>query len=397
MKCVSPLVALLGFLSALSAAQEVGGVFKLEQRDGRSALVTPEGKTFVPLGINHLGVALAADANGKKLSTDERAQRLAQMERDLRNWGFNTVGYGAVKEMWSRFPFIAEVSLTRCGHYLPRDRFAYDDVFDPSFHAQVRAKVAALCATTRDNPNCIGYWWTDTPRWDLEIAQRFFGTNWVSTIRALPEAAPGRKRYAEFLRGPGPHDDRAFLRLIARELYAVTAAAFKEHDPKRLLFGERYKLGDHPPEVLAEAAKFVDVLSIQPGPEAGPLPGPGREEREFDATRFDALHRVTGKPIAICDHQVSFRDPAHPVTLWHQFATQAEAADSYERFLRAAFARPYIVGYFRCQYWNQWMPAPRALLKQGLRQTDGQPYAEIVKHVTDINADVLKELLPGVR
>ncbi len=382
----------LSLALVLRAAQNEEGAFKLERRNGREVLVTPEGLTFVPLGINHLNAALAAGKDGGKLSAEERAARLAQMKRDLRDWHFNTAGYGAAPEMWVEFPFITELALTRCSHYLPKERFAYDDVFDPVFHARIRQKVAALCAKTKDNPNCIGYWWTDTPRWDLASAQRLHGQTWVDAIRALPSDAPGKRRYDEFMRSPGPHDDRAFLRLIARELYSVTTAVFKEHDPQRLLFGERYKLGDHPSEVLEEAAKFVDVISIQPGPEAGPLAGPGRDERQFDMARFDALHEITRKPIVICDHQVSFHDAAFPATLWHQFATQVEAADNYARFLHEAFARPYILGYFRCQYWNQWMPAPRGLLKQGLRQADGQPYDEIIRRVSDTNARLLKQL-----
>ena len=129
----------------------------------------------------------------------------------------------------------------------------------------------------------------------------------------------------------------------------------------------------------------MDAISIQPGPELGPLSGPGREEREFDAARFDALHRQTGKLIVICDHQVSFHDLAFPVTLWHQFPTQAEAADRYEQFLKDVLSRPYMIGYFHCQYWNQWMPAPRNLLKQGLRQADGKPYEELITRRREIH------------
>ncbi len=381
-------VALLGLFSpSLFAAGNAIAPYTLAQHEGRSWLITPAGDRFVPLGLNHLTAALSGTTEKLK------ATRLTQMEQDLRDWHFNTVGYGAPEAMWATFPFVAEVSLTRCGHYLPKEPFAYDDVFDPTFQAEVRRKVAALCARTKNNPNCIGYWWTDTPRWDLEIAQRLWGQTWVSAIRALPDAAPGKRRYAELLRSPGNHDDRAFLRLIARELYSVTALAFREHDPRRLIFGERYKLGDHPPEVLEEAAKVVDIISVQPGPEVGPLAGPGRDEREFDRPRFDALHAQTGKPIVICDHQVSFLDPAQPVTLWHQFPTETEAANCYERFLGDAFTRSYLIGYFRCQYWSQWMPAPRNLLKQGLRRVDGEVYGEIARSVSEANARLLEQFL----
>lgn len=378
--------------SGQAASRASVAPYKLANVAGRAWIVAPDGTRFVPFGINHLSAAVAPNGEGRELTAVERAARLRQMRDDLQAWHFNTVGYDAPAELWDELPFIAASQLTQVQHVRPAGQAVYDDVFAPEFHAKVRRQVEALCARTRDNPRCIGYWWTDTPRWDLEIAQRVWGKTWVSSLRELPDGAPGRERYREFLRGPGPHDDRVFLGLIARELYAVTASAFREFAPGRLIFGERYKLGDHPPEVLREAAQFIDVLSIQPGPEVGPLAGPGRDETHFDAARFDALHALTGKPILICDHQVSFRDPDYPVTLWNQFPTQTEAARSYEQFLSDAFSRPYVVGYFRCQYWNQWMPAPRNLLKQGLRRSDGELYADAVRLVAEINRRQLERL-----
>ena len=88
--------------------------------------------------------------------------------------------------------------------------------------------------------------------------------NWVQFIRDLPATAPGKRRYEAFLKGEGPRQDLDFLRLIARELYTDTTAIFEELDPQRLIFGERYNTFYVPREVLEEAAKVVDVISVQP-------------------------------------------------------------------------------------------------------------------------------------
>ena len=47
----------------------------------------------------------------------------------------------------------------------------------------------------KDNPNLIGYYWTDTPMWDLEKSSRRFGINWVDFIKNLPDQSPGKIKY----------------------------------------------------------------------------------------------------------------------------------------------------------------------------------------------------------
>jgi len=283
--------------------------------------------------------------------------------------------------LWDRFPFIVPLDRKVGRGGLPESDPAsrFEDVFDPAFKVRLRKQVATLCAKTRDNPNCIGYWWSDIPPWPLEGAKKKYGKHWVDVIRDLPDTAPGKKRYAEFMSAPGPHDDRAFLRLIARELYSESAAAFKEHDPKRLIFGERYNGFNTPTEVLEEAARYVDVVSVQP------------YEGTFGAEKFDALHKLTGKPILISDWNVSFKTEAHPVTMWPQFPTQAAAAEAYEKYLRDAFAKPYILGYFKCQYVDQVLPT--GMLKQGLHQADGKTYEEFARRVAEIHRGLLDQFV----
>ena len=332
-------VLVLRHVAGSAAAAEPPRPWTLAERDGRMCLLTPEGKPFLMLGISHVGGAFG------KAPGEDRATLKDKIERELRGWGFNTV---PSSEFWDRFPFI-----------VPLDRLVgagesrFEDVFDPAFKARLRKKISDACAKTKDNPRCIGYWWTDIPPWPL-TSKRKFGKNWVEFIRDLPDTAPGKQRYAEFLQAPGPHDDLAFLRLIARELYTDSASLFKELDPQRLIFGERYDTFNVPTEILEEAAKVVDVISVQP------------YEGKFSEAKYDEWHKLTGKPMVISDWNLSFPTPEHSVTMWPQFKTPAEAATAYEAYLRAAFAKPYILGYFKCQYVDQVLPT--GMLKQGLLQ-----------------------------
>lgn len=411
------LLRLLASLALGATLASAAQPFRLARDGERAALLTPAGERIFLLGLNHV-------AEGAPREAAARAAYFAAAAERMRAWGFANLGYGAPRELHGSFPFLAEIRLTGSSHYQAADSFRYDDVFDPAFQRDLRARVQAFCAAHAAHPNLVGFYWTDTPRWDLATARRRRGDDWVSALRRLPATAAGKIAYVAFLRErhgsdparyaaayghaiarfddllgfdfrefdrenpAGRADDELFLGHIAREFYRVTGEAFREFAPGRLIFGERYKLRDHPDFVLREAAKWIDVLSIQPGPGVGPLPGPGRDEIEFDAAEFDRLHALTGKPILICDHQVSFPAPGRPVTLWHQAADEAEAAAIAAAFVRAAAARPYIVGYQRCQYADSFRPERGNMLKQGLVTAVGEPQATIVAHLAALHAEI---------
>ena len=357
------LTALLLVPLATPHAEEVVKPWTPGERDGRQCLLTPAGQPFLMLGISHVGGALGG------LKGAEREQRLVEIERQLRGWHFNTVPQS---ELWDRFPFI-----------VPLDRLVgtgesrFEDVFDPAFKIRLRKKIGGACDKTKTNSNCIGYWWTDIPPWPLSSRKKH-GKNWVEFIRDLPDTAPGKQRYTEFLTAPGPHDDPAFLRLIARELYTESAKIFRELDPQRLIFGERYDTFNVPKEILEEAAKVVDVISVQP------------YESKFNVAKYDEWHQLTGKPMVISDWNLSFPTPEHSVTMWPQFKTPAAAAEAYEAYLRAAFAKPYILGYFKCQYADQVLPT--GMLKQGLHKRDGTIYEEFAGLLKALHQQLLEQL-----
>jgi hypothetical protein len=314
------------------------GVFHLEKVGSRDCLVTPDGYGFLSLGVVHIGairepskIDLFHDQYGGdwKRVSEAAAQ-------NLQSWGFNTAGYHCPTPIRDLLPFMADAFLVKNSFFLPEAAFRYSDVFDPAVQEQQRQIVRRMCDSAKTNPRLIGYYWTDTPQWDLRQARRRRGTDWVSAIRQLGAAARGKRRYVEFLKeryggrieavntkyglavtsfpdlldhpfdgldlsNPEIYaDDQEFLRLIAREHYRVIGEETRRCDPKHLVFGERYLMGDHPDAVIQEALPHIDVLSIQP------------LGREFNEELFDRLHRLTGKPILLCDHQCSFATPDHP-------------------------------------------------------------------------------------
>ncbi|MFW9894832.1 MAG: hypothetical protein ACFFD7_03425, partial [Candidatus Thorarchaeota archaeon] len=328
---------------------------------------------------------------------------------DLNDWGFNTVGYHYLSELSNYFPFMQDSYTARISYWMGQP--IYPDVFDPFYKKKVEENLEQLFKKVRHNPNLIGYYWTDTPRWDLEKARNQCNNDWVSTIRSLPASAPGKEKYVEFLfktikdpsefeyykEGKAPsykkllksnfsnldythplieQHDRKFLRIIAHQYYSLAFEATKKVDSNHLIFGDRYLSGDHPIEVLEEALPYVDVISVQP------------YTIKFDREYFDHLYKRTRKPILICDHAINFPTEEHSKTVWPQSKDESSAAHAYSEYLLDLFRCPYILGYHRCQYIDR-KESKNSLLKQGFLRVDENPYDVLVKQISNSNYNIL--------
>ena len=357
------------FLAGMFLVAESGkaaDMFHLKIINGRHCLVTPDGQGFLSLGVNHIQAVSQKgepDIFTEKYGSDwERAGGVAF--EHLQDLGFNTAGYGAPAPLKRMMPYMAAAYLEKNASYLSNEEFFYPDVFDPKVQEEVKANLR-----------------TDTPQWDLKRAQKKRGTNWVSAIRALPEEAPGNKRYVQFLKERQkqglPADDESFLRLIAREHYRVRGEETRRLHPGALVFGERYLMHDHPHVVLEEALPYIDVLSIQPS------------NVTLDGDFLDRLHARTGKPILLCDHQCSFATPEYPKTMWKQLESEEAVGKAYTRYLHDAFEKPYIIGYHRCQYIDRFAKH-QGVLKQGLFRQDGSPYETLARYVRETNANAVR-------
>jgi hypothetical protein len=298
-------------------------IYCVGQVGARWTLIAPDGEPFVSHGAAHLANTLKTEAFHSRYAADPRAA-CAMVAANLRAAGFNTVGYRHPVEMRGLMPFMAEVYLAQFAYWMPRVR--YVDVFSPGYPKAVNNLVSKMVSAVKANPNLIGYYWTGTPRWDLELARRQINDDWVSMIRRLTAAHVGKQRYVSFLREQHAssssefraaygndlgdvdtmlardfadlqlnhpivrRDDYEFLRLIAREYYRVAGEAMEREDRRRLVFGDRYLLDDLPTEVLEEAIPWIDVVAVQPS------------GARFERDAFERLYRIARKPILISDH-----------------------------------------------------------------------------------------------
>jgi len=409
-------VAAFVWLAVLSPAAgqelEATGWFRLDQVDGRDVFVTPEGRPYLALGVNHIGALERIENNAFQTEYGGNWDRFRpSLLKQLRGWNMTSLGYGGPPTLHAHLPYFASIAPVHNekhrSHPVPgrRDSYEFPDVFDPEWARAVDQRIAEETARHRDNRLLIGYFWTDTPTWDLVKTRALRGTEWVSEIRALPDGAPGKRRYAAFLAeryagklaelngiyglalddldelagadltriAVGRHrvreDDEAFLAVIAEQYFSVVGRSQRKHDPNHLVLGERYLAGDHPEAVLRAAAPYIDAVSVQPGDRYTRLYPPSTE---YPDVEIEALHAATGKPVMICDHAVSYPTPAEPRTIFEQAESERAAAAVTEAFVRAAMRRTYVVGYLRCQYVDRPASYGRGL-RQGLLREDGEP------------------------
>lgn len=373
----TPALSVLLFLCALGVSvvetQADTKPWTLGTTEGHQHLVTPDGKPFLILGLSH------ASGAWQGLLGPAKQQALEHLRTDLREMKFNAVGY--VPEVIGEFHYIHNADRlpgspgTSTGQ---RRKHLYEDVFDPAFHARLRKHIQGIADKTAKDARCIGYWWTDIPVWNPGQQKQKFGMSYVEFIRSLPDGTPGRVRYESWKKENAAAKDDAFHLLIARELYTVTAAAYREFAPGKLLFSERYNtIPGAPLEIIAEAGKVVDVLSFQP------------YEKTLKGDILDQVHAMTGKPIMLSDWSLSFPVEGHDNTMWPQFPTPAEAATAYEAYLTSAFAKPYILGYYKCQYRDAILPSGQ--LKQGIRTVSGELRKDWAESLRQIHTRLLEQ------
>ena len=180
---------------------------------GRICLIEPAGSPFFSLGVNHIQNIL------QKTDRGDEEQVCAAAHENLLTWGFNTAGYGSPRALCKRMPYFAPIYLTKNANYHGDHEFKYPDVFDPVVQEEFREIIRYEIKQQEDHPNLIGYYWTDTPQWDLKRAQETRGNE--LGLFVIYQRIHLERKDIEKLFEDGGGSDEAFLRLIARELYRV--------------------------------------------------------------------------------------------------------------------------------------------------------------------------------
>ena len=120
---------------------------------GRHWLIMPNGSPFFAHGITHAG---NRDA---KLNFQKFSKACKQV-------GFNAYGYGCPEPLRNDMPFIESWNhLVPISYYRGKNAVRFIDVFDPKAQAKLENGVKVNCLRSRNNPNLIGYCWTDLGSW----------------------------------------------------------------------------------------------------------------------------------------------------------------------------------------------------------------------------------------
>jgi hypothetical protein len=316
----------------------VNSFFTVGQSKGRWWFVTPDGQSFWSIGMNHIdSAALRFEASGgvwERAFGNSHERWLSAVASDLRDWGFNTIGWTQevviITDGYHRHsrPFTYEeyqwTGMPYC-HLLPfseahqwQVEVRQPDLLSPDFAEWCDYVARDECARLRDDPNLIGYFYCDCPQW----VHWSPATEWRGSLvdPGLLESAAGRRELAR----------------IAAHYYKTTRDAIRRYDPHHLILGDRWEANARlPEEVVRAALPYVDMLSFQCFGAVDNIASKLRRWAEF-----------ADRPVLLADAAGWTCKPGDAG--WPPQAEREHDADHYRRVMDALWEIPQCVGYHLC-------------------------------------------------
>jgi len=279
---------LTGATPAKTTQLETDGFFTLGQEDGHWWLIDPDGKPFFTLGMNHIDPASLRYPENIHIWNDKYdGSTLNWIQNsvvpNLKDWGFNSVGWVqevTVRKWRHSRPFTVDeykaLNMPYC-HLLPfmeshqwEKHTVHYDFFSKDWEERVDYIARAHCAELSDDPNLIGYFYSDCPTWTHDRAEN----KWRGPIFD-----------PEKLESEAGRDE---LKALATQYYKTTHDAIRRHDKSHLILGDRYEANAHIAMPLIEAAlPYIDVLSFQ--------------DFKKPLEHLDYWYKKTGKPVLLAD------------------------------------------------------------------------------------------------
>jgi hypothetical protein len=275
---------------------EPDGFFTLGKRKEHWWLITPDGKPFFTVGLNHIDPASLRYPENINIWREKYGGSTLRWIKEsvapnLKEWGFNSVGW--VQEVTVRkwqhsraftvdeyraldMPYCHLLPFTE-SHQWEKHTVHYDFRSD-DWKEWCDYVARSHCAELSGDPNLIGYFYSDCPTWTHQRP----GNEWRGPIfdpeRLKTEA--GRKELTE----------------LATSYYKTTHDAIRRYDKHHLLLGDRYEANAPiAMEVIQAALPLVDVLSFQ--------------DFRDPVNHLDEWHKKTGKPVLLADAAgVDWRD-----------------------------------------------------------------------------------------
>lgn len=267
---------------------EPEGFFTLGQHKNHWWLITPDGDPFFSVGLNHIDPASLRYPENIHIWKEKYGGSTIRWIKEsvapnLKSWGFNTVGWVqeiTVRQWRHSRSFTGDeykaLNMPYC-HLLPftethqwEQHTAHFDFRSNDWKEWVDYVARSHCAELADDPNLIGYFYSDCPTWTHTRPHN----QWRGPIfdPAKLETDAGRKELTE----------------IAKSYYQTTHDAIRRYDKHHLIFGDRYEANAPiAMEVVNAALPFVDILSFQD------FRDPVNHLRDW--------HKKTGKPVLLAD------------------------------------------------------------------------------------------------
>lgn len=267
---------------------EPDGFFTLGKRKEHWWLITPDGKPFFTIGINHIDPASLRypeniDIWRNKYGGSTLRWIKESVAPNLKAWGFNTVGWVqevTVRKWRHSRPFTGDeykaLDMPYC-HLLPfmeshqwEKHTVHFDFRSEDWKEWCDYVARSHCAELTDDPNLIGYFYSDCPTWTHDRPDNEWRGPIFDPERLTTDA--GRQELME----------------LAGLYYKTTHDAIRRYDTHHLLLGDRYEANAPiAMEVINAAKPYVDVLSFQ--------------DFRDPVKHLDEWYKKTGKPVLLAD------------------------------------------------------------------------------------------------
>ncbi len=416
---------------------EPGKYFRIEQENGRSWFVTPEGKPFLSIGVNHVtwhgckekgtNAQPYKDAVLAKYETPENWAKAACQR--LKDWEFNTIGAWSMEEVNPHLPRTPILNLTR-GYWMSswKEGGHMPDFFAPAFQQYVEDHAKAVEPHVGD-PMIIGYFIDNELPWGPDhqkMPELFDG------YVAMPAEAPGKQKFIAFMKKryetiaafnkvwkpkladwaalqevtelkhrstkKAKADREDFTLLVARRYFEATTEAIHSRDPGRLVLGSRFMPYSVPKVVVQACGEYRDVISINfyeqlwgaklyfwwQGSSIDKMP------QTMDLSSF---YRAGKKPLMVTEFTSRLKKKGQntwppPYAIQPVVKTEEKRVARYEKQVMSWIPQPWFVG----SHWFEHADQPI-----GGRTGDGEnsifglvsindaPYEEFVKGVTEVH------------
>jgi hypothetical protein len=360
--------AMSPFMLQYSFASKRKGFFTIRKVKGRYFLIQPDGNKFFSIGINHVDPAGLRYLENKHIWHKRYGNSMEywlkeSVRKNLRKWGFNTLGWN--QEVVVRSETIRRHSrsftpeeykwldMPYC-HMLPFADFhqwdvetIYPDFYSKGFEEWCDYVARDDASRLADDPNLIGYFYIDCPTWihirkDNEWKGPLFDPDRLKT-------ETGRKE----------------LFNMATQYYKVTHEAIRRYDKNHLILGDRYDAKRSiAREVIMAAKPYVDVLCFQHF--APP---------EDITQNLNRWHQLTGMPTLVADSAQNQRIKGTEYKTHHP--------EKYQRMFELLKNEPSCIGYHLCGAY-----IANRERKKGLLNENDEPDKHVIDKMARVHIDM---------